>query len=354
VYDLTGVDVAEDAFRPDAIPAYLRFNCRIIGERGQVVAQSRDVAMLLEQHASRAREVARSAAMPAEWQRSGLTSWSCGELPQVVTRRLLGSDLPAYPALVDRGKAVDLELLEEQNAAESAHRAGVGRLLQLAAKSPLSALGKRVPAPLVRRAGLPAPRAEVDAFRELVLTRVVAEAFGLLEGAELPRSKAQFEQLLAAGLPRLSPVFERTTRAIGDANAELAKTWRALDAAAKEPSSAAASADIKTQLAELFGSQLLRDVEVERLEHFPRYLRAAQSRLTRAINDPRKDASKAEPFTPLWQSFLAKRVAARDQAVIRSMHFAFEELRVALFAPELKPAQSVTIAGLSAALQTLR
>jgi ATP-dependent helicase HrpA len=354
IFELTGVDVAEDAFRPDAIPPYLHFNCRIIGERGQVVAESRDVATLLEQHAARARDVARRAAPPAEWERTELTSWSFGDLPKVVTRNVLGSELPSYPALVDRGKFVDLKLLEEQSAATSAHRAGIARLLQLAAKSPLSALAKRVPAPFTRRPGLPAPRAEADAFRELVLGRVVAEAFGLLEGTELPRAKAEFDRLLASGLPRLTPVFEQTTRAIANANSELEKTLRALDAATKQPSGAFASADIKAQLEQLFPPELLRHVEVERLEHFPRYLRAAQSRLTRAINDPRKDASKAEPFTPLWQSFLAKRASARDQAVAQRLHFAFEELRVALFAPELKPAQSVTIASLSAAVQTLR
>jgi ATP-dependent helicase HrpA len=267
---------------------------------------------------------------------------------------VLGSELPAYPALIDRGKSVDLKLLEEQSAAEAAHRAGVGRLLQLAAKSPLLALAKRVPPPFTRRPGLPAPRAEADAFRELVLMRVVAEAFGLVEGGELPRSKAAFEQVLAHGLPRLSPVFEQTARAIASANAELDKTLRALDAAAKQPSGAAVSADIKAQLEQLFPPELLLRVELQRLEHYPRYLRAAQSRLTRAIHDPRKDASKAEPFAPLWQSFLAKRAAARDQAVAQRLHFAFEELRVALFAPELKAAQSVTIASLSAAVQTLR
>ena len=354
VFELTGVDVPEEAFRPDVIPPYLRFNCRVIGERGQVVAESRDVDALLEQHTARAREVARLAAPPAEWEQSELTAWSFGELPRVVTRRVLGTDLPSYPALVDRGKSVDLRLLEEQSAAESAHRAGVGRLLQLAAKSPLSALSKRAPPPFSRRPGLPAPKAEAEAFRELLLARVVAEAFDLAGGAELPRCKATFDQRLAMGLPRLAPVFEQTARAIASANAELEKTLRALDAASKQPSGALASADIRAQLEQLFPPDLLLHVEVQRLEQYPRYLRAAQSRLTRAINDPRKDASKAEPFAPLWQSFLAKRASAREKDVAQRLHFALEELRVALFAPELKPAQSVTIASLTAAVQTLR
>jgi ATP-dependent helicase HrpA len=354
VFELTSVDVPEEAFRLDAIAAYLRFNCRVIGERGQVIAVSRDVASLVQQHASQAREIARRAPAPAEWERSELTDWSFGDLPRVVTRRVLGSQLPSYPALVDRQKFVDLRLCETEDAAEQAHRGGVRRLLLLAAKSQLLSLAKRAPGPFVRRPGLPAPRSETESFRELVLTCAVTEAFELFAGVELPRSKPAFERLLASGLPRLPSTFERLTRAIASANAELEKTLRALDAASQQPSGSAAVADIRAQLHELFPPDLLLQVDVQRLEQFPRYLRAAQARLTRAINDPRKDASKAEPFTPLWQIFLSKRAACRDQASVRAVHFAFEELRVALFAPELKPAQSVSVASMNAMVQALR
>jgi ATP-dependent helicase HrpA len=353
-YEVTGVDIPEDALRFDAIPAYLNFNCRVVGERGQTVAQSRDVRLLIEQHAARAREMLRAAAPPAQFQRTGLVSWDFEALPEVVTRSLLGADVRSFPALVDRQKSVDLELFETEPAALAAQRGGVARLLQLALKSQLAALGKRAPAPFTRRPGLPAPRAEADAFREQVLERVVAEAFGLAELSSLPRDKAAFQRLLAAGSPRLPAVFEHTARAIAAANAELDKTLRALDAASKQPSASAAGADIRAQLEQLFPPDLLRHVDVKRLEQYPRYLRAAQARLTRAIHDPRKDSSKAEPFQPVWQAFLAKRAAVRDQAALRSVHFALEELRVALFAPELKPLVSISVASAASAVKDLR
>lgn len=270
------------------------------------------------------------------------------------TRTVLGTELPSYPALVDRQSSVDLTLCEAEDAAVIAHRAGVRRLLLLAAKSPLGALGKRAPPPFAQRPGLPTPRAEMEAFRELVLLRVVDDAFGLADDAQLPRGKSAFDGMLNAGLPRLAPVFDALTRAVAAASGELDKTLRALDAAAKQPSGSAAVADIRAQLQQLFPPDLLLYVDLQRLEQFPRYLRAAQARLQRAVNDPRKDASKAEPFTPVWQAFLAKRAAVREQAVARRLHFAFEELRVALFAPEIKPAQSVTIAAVAAAVQALR
>jgi ATP-dependent helicase HrpA len=354
LFELAGADVPAEAFRVDAIPSYLRFNCRIVGERGQVVAQGRDVAALVEQHAAQARDAVRRAPALPEWERTQLLTWDVGELPSFVVRKLLGTELRQYPALVAQDGSVALRLFESAEAAEIAHRGGVQRLLQLAAKSQLNALGKRAPLPFTRRLGLPAPRAEAEAFRDLVLGRVVTEAFGLREGAALPRSKAAFEQLLAAGLPRLTPTFEQLTRAIAQAAGELDKALRALDLAAKQPSGAAAAADIKLQLEQLFAPDTLRDAELTRLEQFPRYLRAAVARLTRAIHDPRKDAGKAEAFAPVWQAFLVKRGALRDREGARRLHFAFEELRVALFAPELKPAQAVTVASVTLALSSLR
>lgn len=354
LFELTGADVPAEAFRVDAIPAYLRFNCRVVGERGQLIAQGRDLTALLEQHAVSAREALRRAPALAEWERSDITAWDFPELPSFVTRLVHGTELRSYPALVDRQQSVALALFEAPATAAAAHLGGVRRLLQLAAKNPLSALGKRCPAPFTRRLGLPPSRAEVDAFRELLLGRVVTEAFGLVDGAELPRSKPAFERLLATGLPRLAPLFELTTRAVASAAGELDKTLRALDAAAKQPSGAGAAADIKGQLELLFTPEQLRHTELQQLEQFPRYLRAAQARLTRAIHDPRKDANKAEPFAPVWQAFLAKRAVAVDQTAARRLQLALEELRVALFAPELKPLQPPSLAAALQAVASLR
>jgi ATP-dependent helicase HrpA len=72
------------------------------------------------------------------------------------------------------------------------------------------------------------------------------------------------------------------------------------------------------------------------------------------MSDPRKDADKLAPFAPLWASFLNKEPNATDRDSARALRWAFEELRVAIFAPELKPAQPVTLAGIALAVSTLR
>jgi ATP-dependent helicase HrpA len=112
--------------------------------------------------------------------------------------------------------------------------------------------------------------------------------------------------------------------------------------------------EIRAQLEQLLPADLIESVELSRLEQFPRYLRAAQIRLGRAVSDPRRDAEKLAPFAPQWAAFLGKRRNASDQESVGALRWAFEELRVAIFAPELKPAFPVSVASVSAALSALR
>ncbi len=345
----SGIDVTESAFRADAVPPYMRFSCRVVAD-GRTLAQSRDVRALIEQYGGRAREALRRATPPPEWERTGLTSWDFDDLPPFIVRPVLGAELRAYPALIDRGKSVDVRLLESAAAAEVATRQGVRRLLALAAQKSLSVFAKQAPPPFAGRNGLLVSRAEQDAFRESFMGRVVEEAFG----AAMPQDRASFHTLLAAGLPRIAPAFKRLERAVALAATELHSTLRALDAAGKHPSGTAASAEIRAQIAALFPPNLLETVELARFEHFPRYLRAAQARLTRAISDPRKDADKLAPFAPLWATFLSKRLELGDREPARALRWAFEELRVAIFAPELKPAAPVSLANVALALSALR
>jgi ATP-dependent helicase HrpA len=306
------------------------------------------------EHGARARDAFGRATTDPAWHKTELLAWSFGTLPQFVLTEVLGTHVRAYPTLIDRGNSVELTLVESPAKARALGFRGVRRLLAFGARGPLSVIAKRVPPPFARRSKLPPSRAEADAFTHTVLTRVVEQAFALKEDAELPRNKQDFERLLASGIPRIEPSFNTLAQALKATAAELEKTLRALDGPGQQPSATLASRDIRAQLELMFPSDLLETLELERLQHFPRYLRAAQTRLTRAISDPRKDADKLAPFAPLWQSFLNKQRAAQDQQAASNLRWQFEELRVAIFAPELKPAHPVSVTNVERAVAALR
>ena len=352
--EVCGVDVPEESFRPDAVPAYLRLTCRVVAEDGKVVAQSREIDDLMKQHGARARAAWKTTAPSPGWERKGLVGWDFGELPVFVTRQVSGTELRSYPAIVDRGASVDLVLLESAPAAEAATRAGLRRLLALGSRSALSAVAPRISRAFTRPNGAAPSRAEDEAFRAMVLARVIGEAFGLGEGSPLPRTKSDFSALLAGGTPRIPAAFRLFAEAITAISLELDKALQALKSASSHPSGTAAVLELRAQIEHLFPPDLVGTEPLSVLGQIPRYLRAAHVRLGRAVTDPRKDAEKLAPLAPLWAAFLGKRSSARDQEAVRELRWAFEEMRVAIFAPELKALGGVSIAKLKASVGALR
>ncbi|MBZ4414617.1 ATP-dependent RNA helicase HrpA [Myxococcus sp. XM-1-1-1] len=351
---LSGMDVPEESFRAEAVLPYLRLTLRVIDEKGKELARGRDVDALLKQYGGHARAVLRSTAPTSDWEKKGLTAWTFGELPSVVTRRVGGLEVRSYPALVDRGATVDLVLLETSAAADAASRTGVRRLLMLAARGHVAVSASRMPQPFPSLDGAPPARGQAEAFKALVLARAVDDAFKLAPGAPLPRTKAAFDTLLREGSPHIEQEARDWANAVIVTSGELAQTLAALKTASKGPSGAAAVRDIRSQLAQLFPAKLIEWIPFSRLMHYPRYLRAVQARLSRAVANPGKDAGKAAPFTPLWETFLTKSATVRDQEAAQELRWAFEELRVAIFAPEVTTPVSVTVAKVSAALAALR
>jgi ATP-dependent helicase HrpA len=353
--ELTGTVLREDAFRPESVASYLRLTLRLVDQHGKVVAEGRDIDAILSRHGAAARAVWKSAAPPPPtWERKGLTSWEGFELLPFVTRKVLGTEVRSYPALLDRGTSVDLGLLESAAAAEAASRAGVRRLLVLAAKGAISSVTPKLPAAFFKPDGSPTSRVENEAFRAMLLARIVDAAFALSPDVPLPRDKAEFDRVLTAGLPRIQKAFVLFSELCTQIAKELDKTLQALRNASRHPSGLFAVRDMEAQLARLFPADLVQWIPVAHLANYPRYLRATQARLQRAVSDPRKDMDKLEPFAVLWKAFLSREATVRDQDAARELRFLFEELRVAIFAPELKTAVPVSLAKTKAALQELR
>ncbi len=349
----TGVDLDPASLEPDAVAGHLRLTLRIVDEHGKTVAQSRDIDNLLDRYGTRARAAWKSTAAPTNWERKGLTTWDFGDLPPFITRRVAGVEVRSYPALVDRGAAVDLTLLETASAAERATRGGVRRLAMLAARGVVAVVTPRIPPALPRLDGAPVARSEQDAFRAVVLGRIVDDAFGIGPGAELPRGREAFTRMVRDGAPRVEGVAQRYADALKATAAELSKTLLALKNASRHPTGAGAMREMRGQLEALFPSTLMETVALARLVHFPRYLRAIQVRLGRAVDDPRKDADKLGPFAPVWAAFVAKQSAARDPEAAEALRWSLEELRVAIFAPELTTPVSVSVPKLAAAVGAL-
>jgi ATP-dependent helicase HrpA len=353
VREVTGVTLPPGSVRPDLLPGYLRFTVRIIGKGDKVLAEGRDVAQLFAQFGAKARAAVTELQPTSTWKRNTVRAWDFGDLPTSVTEMVMGSAVQVFPALRDGGDCVELCVLPTLAEAEQVSRAGVRRLMVLAHERLAVTLAKNLTRELdplsIEVSPLGPSKAQKDAFAVNVLERAIAEASAPHE--QLPRSAAEFAELARRYGPHLEKGMQQVLVVVKAVNLELRETRAALATAAKQPSGAAAVRDMQNQVAALLPPDLLQQTSLAQVAHLPRYLRGIRIRLARAVTDPRKDAAKLEPFAAVWQLFQARKEALPPNECLR-LRWAFEELRIALFAPELKPAYPVSVDKLKQALQT--
>jgi ATP-dependent helicase HrpA len=336
IYEATGERVGRDAWNPRAIPAYLDFTYRVVDDRDRVLGTGRDLEELQRALRQRAQEV--WAAAPREsFERTKLRDWDFDALPASVAIDVGGRRVTAFPALVDAEQHVDLRLLESAAAATAATRDGLRRLFLLR----LATSPSKLEAPL--------PMALAKELRRQLVLRAVDEAFGLADPdpATLPRDRAGFARRLADGGGRISGLIAQLVALATEHAAELARVRAALAPLVGKPGLARAVVDdVDSQLAHLAPPDLWRTTSLARLGHLPRYLRALGVRLQRQAHDPQKDQHKAAQVVPLWAAFVARRAELRAKgrtaAELDAFGWLVEELRVQVFAPELKPAVPIT------------
>ncbi len=344
ILERTGERVPRDAWDLRAVPVYLGFTFRIVDERDKVLGQGRDLADLQRTLGQRARQL--WATVPRErHERAGLVAWDIDELPASVTVEVGGRSVLAYPALVDRDTAVDVRLLESPTAAAEATRAGLRRLFLLQLRTTLGKLEAQLPGSLARSA-LAAASPASPVTRQIVL-RALDEAFRLGAPDAVPRTRTAFQHRLAEGRDAVQLAQAELGLLAAELAAELDKARAALRPLSGKPGlPRAVFDDVHGQLAHLVPPDAMTRLPRARLGQLARYLRAIQVRLQRQAHDPQKDQQKAAQVVPLWQDYLRKRdeLRARDRPLDELDEFGWlvEELRVAVFAPELKTAVSVS------------
>jgi ATP-dependent RNA helicase HrpA len=323
-----GEPVSPDVWDGAELPAHLRMNFRVVDEVGRELAAGRELATLKVQLGQAAQLTFATADTGIE--KSGIRAWDFGELPAEIAFTRGGRRLTGYPALADEGDSVAIRLFDTRAAAEGAMRGGVLRLGRLALKEQMRQLEKSLPgftqAALLLR-GLASP----DELREDLLTAIAGRA--ILGEDELPRNDKGFEDLKQRARARLPAVREAGCRLF----VAIAEEYQRVTAARALPQPAA---DVRAQLGRLVFKGFLSATPWERLHDLPRYLKAAQRRLDKYPQDPERDARHTASIAELWKRYEERaarlRRAGEADPRLEEFRWRIEELRVSLFAQELK------------------
>jgi ATP-dependent RNA helicase HrpA len=337
-----------DAFRPETLPAHLSMNFRVVDEHGRQLAMGRNLAQLRAELGERAGEKFSELAKPAaDGERH--TAWDFGELEEVMEIRRGPQTLIGYPALADRGDSVGLEVLDSPEKAREQHRAGLRRLFMLQLKDQVRYLEKNLPG-LQSLALQFAPFGDAAELKEQLLAAAFDRAC-LHE--PWPRTQGEFERRRDEARSRVSLIAQEIARLVGTILSEhgaLRKKLQQITKAFPGP-----ARDVEEALGRLLPKRFLEQTPYERLRHFPRYLKAASLRLDKLRANPERDARLMAEIAGLqqpWQREQAKRGGVRDPR-LEQFRWLLEELRVQLFAQELKTPVPVSAKRLVKMWQTI-
>jgi ATP-dependent helicase HrpA len=335
------------------LPAHFRMNYRVIDDAGRELAMGRDLAQLR----ARLGEAAQIAVAEAgsAFERIGITRWEFGELPASLAIERGGKRLTAHPGIEDEGASVALRLFDTEGAAAAATRLGVVRLLRIELKEPVRMLEKRV---RDQKEALLALRtlASAEEWIEDVVAAIADRAF-VGEDA-LPRSGSAYEQQRARARARLPAVAEAGLRLF--TQTALAYVKAAALVVKPAPALARPAADARVQLGALVYKGFMRATPWDHLAHLARYLKGIELRLQKYPGNPERDRRHAESIAALAQQIAAARAAHvrpdEDSAAagFDALRWQLEELRISLFAQELRTPAPVSVKRIQKLLQEVR
>ncbi|WP_369291067.1 ATP-dependent RNA helicase HrpA, partial [Burkholderia pseudomallei] len=352
VREQTQVATKTSDFKLETLPAHLFMNFKVIDEHGRQLAMGRNLAQLRAELGAQAQQhfqkIAAAATLAPAAQAGAaagatalyehLTTWNFGKLPELLEIRRRGETLFGYPALVDRGTHCDVEVFDSPDEAARIHRAGLRRLFALQLKEPIKYLEKNLPG-LREMAMQYMSLGTQDELRDQLIATALDRAC-LQE--PLPADDASFHARRDEGRSRLNLLAQEIARLVGQILAEYAGLAKKLAQAKPFP---AAHADMQSQLAALVGKRFVVDTPYAQLAHFPRYLKGIALRIDKLKADPARDARQAAELQPLAQHYqrsVAQRGGVAD-ARLAEFRWLLEELRISLFAQELRTPMPVSV-----------
>jgi ATP-dependent helicase HrpA len=370
-----GADIPAREWALAEVPKYLRMRVAVIDpETGRVIDTGRDVD-LLRKKISAADAVPSKVDSPAwvearqKWEKSGLTAWTFGDLPEKIA---VGTSLTAYPALVVEvgASSVGIRLFPTRAEAEAVHRQGVRWLLMQKFAKEMAFVRRyhKIPAEDDRAALAFGGRDAVERAIEAALAREIFERDLRTEAefrayeSEVGRTLFEKGHVLTQTTVKILGLHHtlRTELGRGGLAAQRgpgAGPKRTLSlnelSRLKEPVAPAYFDEITRDLGKLLPKDFLEAYPIDRIVLLPRYLEAMKVRLERARIDPDKDKAKAaqvEPYGYALERLETEMLSAgaeppisanlnlEKRRAVDELRRMIEEFKISLFAPEIRTA----------------
>jgi ATP-dependent helicase HrpA len=389
IHQHTSARVLTTDFKLETLPAHLSMNFKVVDEHGRQLDMGRNLATLQAELGGQARQsfqrmaestpaqlasgqasaqaafgkpVSAGGAVPAPApaaanapaakgkegagaqapgrtgvsQHTNITSWTFGELPELLEISQGKLTLIGFPALVDKGTHCDLEVFDDPNVAARTHRIGLRRLFALQFKEQLKFAEKNIPG--LQQMGMQFMSVgSPEELREQIVNKAIDIA--CLQDP-LPSDAASFNKRRDEGKGRIGLLINETARLAGQILAEFHGMPKRLQNLPQ-----AVAADMLAQLQGLVHKRFIADTEYSQLAHFPRYLKAMNVRLEKLRTNTARDAqlmAEWQGAATQFQRTIKNQPMKNLDPRMTDFRWMLEELRVSLFAQELRTPMPVS------------
>ncbi|MDO9023366.1 ATP-dependent RNA helicase HrpA [Zwartia sp.] len=330
-------------FKPETLPAHLFMSFKVIDEHGRMLAAGRNLAQIKAELGKQAQATFQKLAtrdheVATVLSQDEITDWSFGKLPELMEIRRKDQVVVGYPALVERGVQCALDVFDDPHVALHAHKKGLVRLFRIALREQVKFLEKNLHE-LTKMGMLYLPLGTQEKLRDQIIDCALIRAC-LVE--PWPDDAQSFEARRQEAKTKLGLLAQEVARLAGG----VLEAWAA--AQRKLPQAkiyASTYADIQQQLHQLVTANFVVNTPYEQLAHFPRYLKAVIARIDKLKADPARDVRLMNELGPVLTQYSRARSALKGaaDAGLDEFRWMLEELRVALFAQELRTPMPVSV-----------
>ena len=391
---LRGVVVEPEAFNWDAVPEHLKMGFQVRNARNKILGEGKDLRALQQQlhkeirsaladslgasdeamakmvalaqggsgnsggsgnagsSAASAKKGAKNPGAQANAGASGgvrevtgLTAFPAdmfpdGAIPRKVQRVIATQAVNGYPALVDEGSSVGLRIFPTEAEQLHAQRRGIIRLLQLQVPSPVRYVSEHL-SHKEKIVFTQNPHGSID---ELIRDCTVAALDHLVPHTPI-FTHAEYSELYEHVRAELIETVFDVTKLVAEILSEATALKKAIKKATSLTTMHAVS-DVKAQMENLVYPGFVAQTGYDQLVHIPRYLKAAQVRLTKLGPNLHRDNQLMLTVQDLEDSYdnAVKSLPAGTIVpdALRRVNWMIEELRVSFFAQELGTAYTVS------------
>ena len=328
--------INQDEWAAFRLPEHCYFNLRIIDDGGQELAMGRDLIQIQQQLGKAAATTFRDNTQ--EFERDNVTAWDIGTLPESIKFARGKQQLTGYLGLQkEKDGRIALRLFDTSAAAEQAHRLGVIELMKLQLKEQVKDLNKGIQG--FTQAAMLLKHINADTLRDDLTQAVCDRAF--IGEDELPRNEKAFKEQIKRARSRLPAVKEALSRYLQETAAAYAELNGKLG---KHPLTHLMRQRLQTLLAAGFATR----TPWAQWPRLPIYLKAMTLRLEKYSGNPARDAAREADIQELEQMWQEKTDGLVKQGLpvsddLAGFKWMIEELRVSLFAQELKTPYPVSV-----------